>query len=116
MTKENNQPIEKYDSIFSLLVRVFWMLLGNLILLISTIFIIQGENWKFHTVDVVFWVAVAVLLLARYLDIKFYKGLTTTDQPASMVDWRKYAALLLIISTAVWVLAHVINYLMAKPV
>jgi len=116
MTKENNQPIAKYDSIFSLLVRVFWMLLGNTILLITAIFILQGENWKFQTADVIFWVTVAALLLARYLDIKFYSDSDSAGQPASMVNWRKYTAILLIISTAVWVLAHVINYLMVKPV
>jgi hypothetical protein len=115
MTKENNQPIAKYDSIFSLLVRVFWMLLGNAILAISAIFITQGKDWKFQTADVVFWVIVAALLLARYLDIKFYSDSDSTGQPASMVNWRKYAAILLIISTAVWVLAHVVNYLMVKP-
>lgn len=116
MTQQNNQPVEKYDSIFSLLVRVFWVLLGNAILLISAIFIIQDENWKFHASDVVFWVTVAALLLARYLDIKFYGDSTSEGRPASMSHWRKYAAVLLIISTAVWVLAHVINFLMAKPV
>jgi len=111
MSKETSQPIEKYDSIFGLLIRIFWMLLGNAILLISTIFIIQGESWKFHTADVVFWVIVAALLLARYLDIKFFGDSASTGAPASMVHWRKYAAILLICSIVVWILSHAANYL-----
>jgi hypothetical protein len=114
MSKGNSQPTEKYGSIFSLFVRFFWMLLGNAILLISTIFILQGENWAFHTADVIFWVTIAVLILARYLDIKFYAGLTAMGEPASMVNWQKYAILLLICSTVIWILAHIINYIVVN--
>ena len=110
MSKEKNQPVEKHGSIFSLFARVFWMLLGNTILVILTIFILQGENWTFHTVDAVFWITVAALILARYLDIKFCGGLTSTGEPASMVNWRKYAVVLLICSAVIWVIAHVISH------
>ena len=34
MTKQNDQTTEKYDSIFSLFVKIFWTLLGNVILLV----------------------------------------------------------------------------------
>ena len=56
MTKQNDQPAEKYDSIFSLIVRVFWMLFGNVIIFVSTVLIFQRKDWMFHTADVVFWV------------------------------------------------------------
>jgi hypothetical protein len=110
MTKQNNQPAEKYDSIFSLIVRVFWMLFGNVILLVSVILIFQRKDWMFHTADVVFWGTVVALVLARYLDIKFYNGLTATGEPSSMSHWRKYTIILLICSTAVWVFSHAVNY------
>jgi hypothetical protein len=71
----------------------------------------QRKNWAFHTADVVFWSAAAALVLARYLDIKFYSGSTATGQPASMAHWRKYAVVLLICLAAVWTLAHAAIYL-----
>ena len=111
MTKQNDQPAEKYDSIFSLMVRVFWMLFGNVILLVSAALIFQRKDWMFHTADIVFWGTVVALVLTRYLDIKLYNGLTAGGEPASMSHWRKYAAVLLIGSMVVWVLLHMISCL-----
>ena len=110
MTKQIDQSTEKYDSIFSLIVRVFWMLFGNVILLVSAALIFQRKDWKFHTADMIFWVTATALVLARYLDIKLYNGLTA-GEPASMSHWRKYAAVLLICSAVVWVLLHAIRCL-----
>ena len=114
MSKENSQPTEKYDSIFSLFVRVFWILLGNAILFLAAIFIFRHKGETFHTADIIFWGTAVTLIFVRYLDIKFYNGLTATGQPASMVHWRKYAILLLICSTLIWVLAHIINHIVVN--
>ncbi len=111
MSKGNSRPTEKYDSIFSLFVRVFWMLLGNAIFLLAAISISRHKGETFHTADIIFWGTAVALIFVRYLDIKFYNGLTTTGQPASMVHWRKYAILLLICSTVIWILAHIINHI-----
>jgi hypothetical protein len=110
MTKQNDQPTEKYDSIFSLIVRTFWMLFGNVILIASAVLIFQRKDWMFHTADVVFWGTVAALILARYLDIKLYNGLTAAGKPSTMSHWRKYTAVLLVCSIVVWGLLHVIYY------
>ena len=115
MTKQIDQPTEKYDSPFRLLLRLFWMLLGNVILIVSVILIFQGKDWQFHTADAFFWGTVAALVLTRYLDIKFYNGLTASGEPASIANWRKYAITLLISSAAIWILTHLANYLMVKP-
>jgi len=106
--KEKDQPIVKHDSILSLFVRVFWMLLGNTILVILTIFILRGERWTFHAVDAVFWITVSLQIFARYLDIRFYGGLTSTGESATMANWRKYVIIVLICSTILWVFAHAI--------
>ena len=111
MNKPNNQPAEKYDNPLSLLARLYWMLVGNMTLFILTVFIVMNKGKQFNAVDVVFGIIVASLLLTRYIDIKFLGGFTTTDKPASMADWRKYAIFLLIGSMVVWGLSHAINYL-----
>jgi uncharacterized protein YhhL (DUF1145 family) len=111
MNKPNNQPAEKYDSLLSLLARLFWMVFGNMTLFILTVFILLNQGKMFNAADVVFGVIVALLVLTRYIDIKLLGGFTVTDKPASMADWRKYTIFLLIGSTAVWVLSHAINYL-----
>jgi hypothetical protein len=111
MKKQNDQPAEKYDNPLSLLARLFWMMVGNAILFFTTIFIFTNQGKMFNAADVVFWTTVAALALTRYIDVKFLGGMTVTDKPASMANWRKYTMFLLICSTAVWVLSHAINYL-----
>jgi hypothetical protein len=111
MKKQNDQPAEKYDNPLSLLARLFWMLVGNAILFFTTIFTFINQGKMFNAADVVFWITVAALVLTRYIDVKFLGGMTVTDKPASMANWRKYTMFLLICSTAVWALSHAINYL-----
>lgn len=111
MSKQNDQPIEKYDSIFSLFVRVFWALIGNVILIFTAIVILRHKGEAFHTADIVFWGIVTALALARYLDIKLWDKSDATGRPASTTLWRKYAIVLLICSIAIWILVHIINHL-----
>jgi hypothetical protein len=111
MSKQNDQPIEKYDSIWSLFVRVFWALIGDVILFFTAIVILKHKGETFHTADIVFWGIVTAIALARYLDIKLWGEADASGKPASTTRWRKYAVILLICSTAVWIVSHTINYL-----
>ena len=110
MTKQNDQSVEKYDSIWGLFAKLFWTFLGNAILLFTAISIFLHKGEILHTADIVFWVTVAAIIIARYLDIKIWNGFTATGQPASMAHWRKYVVVLLIGSTATWIILHVTNY------
>ncbi len=116
MTKQNDQPVEKYDSILSLFAKFFWTLLGNAILFFTAVSIFLHKGEMLHTADIVFWVTVAALIIVRYLDIKFFNGLTATGLPASMTHWRKYTVVLLICSAVIWVLSHIINHFMITAV
>jgi hypothetical protein len=114
MSKQNDQPTDKCDSLLGLFARLLWMLFGNLILFISIIFIAQYRKGVFHAADVVFWITAGVLILARYLDIKLWGGVTGTGKPASMADWRRYVVTLLGCCTAAWLLFHLIAYFASK--
>ncbi len=114
MSSQNDQTTDKHGSGLSIIARLFWMFFGNAILFISIIFIVEHKGGMFHTADVVFWITVAILIFVRYLDIKFCVGLTATGNPASIAHWIKYAILLLIFSTAVWAIAHAVNYLVVN--
>jgi hypothetical protein len=93
--------------------RLWWMLLGNILLAFSIIFIFENRGSFFHAADGVFWITLASLVLIRYLDIRFLDGCTATGEHASITNWIRYVALLIACSTAVWVLAHVASYLLA---
>ncbi len=119
MSKQSEQTVNrtepatnKQDSILGLLARMFWMLIGNMVLVISMIIILQHKGGMFHAADLVFWITIAALILVRYLDIKFWGGMTAVGGPATIANWNRYAAALLIGSVGVWALSHLVNYLM----
>jgi hypothetical protein len=114
MSTPNDKPHDKQGGILGILARFFWMFLGNFILFISIICIFEHKNGLFHTMDAVFWITVAALVIVRYLDINLLDGLTATGLPASMAHWIKYVTSLLVCSTAVWVLSHIVSYMVVK--
>ncbi len=110
MSKQIQQPAEKYDSIFSLFVHVFWTLIGNVIAFFTLVVILRHKGEIFYAADIVFWCTIAILILARFIDIKIWGGTTDKGEYVTMAHWRKYTIVLLICSTALWILTHSINH------
>jgi hypothetical protein len=92
----------------AVVVRIFWLMGGNLVLFMLAIFIFEGRGslWT----DIAFWGVVGALVLLRYIDITRLKGLTSDSQPATLKHWRLYVIKLLAGSGALWGLAHGIRY------
>jgi len=95
----------------AILARPFWMFLGNFILMICAANILMGESGSTRTSDIIFWCAVAAMIIVRFLDIKFLDGQTAAGEPASIKHWRRYAIVLVVISAAIWAAAHTAVYL-----
>jgi len=110
MSNPDNQTTIKNSSAAGLLARLFWMLLGNAILGISGVSILQYQGRWFHTADAIFWITATVLIVVRYFDIKLWDGATCTGKPASMADWRRYAVILLGCAGAIWAALHLVVY------
>lgn len=92
------------------LVRLFWMGVGNLVLVLAAIGIGQNRaGFTFTGMDLLFWATVLCLLAVRYVDIRYLDGQTADSRPASMSDWRRYALTVLGISLALWLGAHLIS-------
>ena len=66
----------------------------------------RAEGGAFSVLDIIFAGLVGVLLLVRFVDITRLNGLTAEGEPASLAHWRRYAAMLLVASTLLWLLAH----------
>jgi len=89
------------------LLRVFWMLGGVAILLYSAIWIAtESGNAQLSAVDAVFGAGLFAAILARYLDIRYFNGTKGTGEPATMADWRRYAALMVVLGFTAWGIAH----------
>lgn len=100
----DEQP--EYRPATGCLLRVFWIMLGNLTLLFCGIYIAQHATGLVGVADAFYGAIVGSLLLARYVDIRHFQGRTAEGEPASMTHWRRYAVLLVAVSTGIWVAAH----------
>jgi hypothetical protein len=92
------------------LVRMLWMAVGNLILVLSAIFIAQDKTgFSLTTTDAVFWATALCLPVVRYVDIRYLDGKTSDSQPATMTHWFRYTAMVLGGSAALWLAAHSVS-------
>jgi len=92
------------------LVRLFWMGVGNFVLVLAAVGIFQNRaGFALTAMDVLLWGASLSLLVVRYVDIRYLAGETADNRPASMADWRRYAATVLGVSLVLWIGAHLIS-------
>jgi hypothetical protein len=88
------------------LVRMSWMLVGNVVLAACAAKIFFNNTGFFSPADVVFWPVVAAMIWLRRIDITRMKGQTASGEPATLADWKRYSVLLVIIALLVWAGAH----------
>jgi uncharacterized membrane protein len=118
MSKSKNKSIstsdnisdQRQDSLLGLFARIFWSLIGNMILLFlaSKIYRTQVLLCIF---DLLFWVVVPLIIAVRYVDIKYLKGVTYEGLPATLEDWRKYVKYYSFIAAGLWLLIHGLSFL-----
>jgi len=56
----------------------------------------------------IFWLIALALILARYVDIKFLKGETADNKPATLKHWRRYSVILLSAAGLLYLLAKIL--------
>jgi len=95
-------PEHEYASGTGFLLRVFWMGLGNLLLVYLAGGIARVPSWSLTWRDIAYWITVVALLTARYVDVARYEGLTINSAPATQMHVRRYAVALLVIASLIW--------------
>ena len=105
MATPQKEVLPNQDAASGCLVRLVWMLLGNLVLVISALSI-SHRAASFSGADVVFWVTVVAVIWLRYIDITRLHGQTATGTPATMAHWRRYSMLMAAGAFALWIIAH----------
>ncbi len=94
------------------LIRMFWMILGNLLLIFSAAAILRSRApLAVSYADVIYGLTVLGMIAARYVDVRYLGGRTSDgEQPATMGNWRRYSIVLAVVTLAVWVLLHVVAH------
>ncbi len=88
------------------LLRLYWMFLGNVALIFLLAMIYVRRVPFASRLDAIYLLAVASLLAARYVDIRFLNGETGDGKPATLTHWRRYALLVGSVGLGAWLLAH----------
>ena len=101
-------------SICAVFLRLFWLFIGIMALAICAMFIAKDHDRSVSGVDAVYGLLIPLLILSRYLDVRFYKGDTAYGLPATMADWRHYSLYLTGFSLLGWLAAHGIAFLLAS--
>ncbi len=96
---------EPSSGCLSIVVRLTWIF-GVSLLVFGTIFIAQGNAPGLA--DMIFWLIALALILARFVDIRYLKGETTDNKPATLKHWRRYSAILLIAAGLLYLLAKIV--------
>lgn len=96
---------QRNTSALAILARVYWMLLGNIIVVLSAVMIGRSpQGLSLH--DAAFWAGSASLLVVRYVDVTRLQGTTAEGEPATMAHWRRYAVTVAVVAGVAWVTAH----------
>jgi hypothetical protein len=99
------EPRAKSTSGLGLLFRLFWIVVGHVVLGFLAIFIFQSGVFSF--LDVAYWLVVAGMIAIRFFDITRLRGQTADGELATLSHWRRYTLLLLLVFGGAWVLVHV---------
>ena len=83
-----------------------WMFGGNTLLMALTILIARGTRWTLTIKDVLFWTVVGLVVLLRYVDMKWFSKRTVDGETARPRDFRRYVAGLVVFWLALWALGH----------
>ena len=84
--------------------RVYWMAFGNLILAAAAMLVLQTPGSPLTIVG--YWVAVALLAVARTLDVTRHHGATAEGEPATREHLRSYLTWLAVMSVGLFGLAY----------
>ena len=91
------------------LLRVYWMLLGNALVGLLA-YVIAGGDGTLGPADLLYWLGVAGLVAARYVDIAYLAGETAEGEPATMKHWQRYSLGVLGVAVTLWLAVHGVGY------
>jgi hypothetical protein len=92
-----------------LMVRLFWMLGGQLGLLACLALIVRDDRALHSAVSIGFWIVLGLMILARYFDVKRFGGAKTDGTTrATMQDVKKFAYGSVGLGGAFWLVAHLL--------
>jgi hypothetical protein len=88
------------------LCRMLWLVFGPAGLFFTAAGIWKTPPWTYSYLDGVFWGLALATVVARFVDVRVFHGMTTEDKSATMADFWRYSAKLVVFAAGIWVLAQ----------
>jgi hypothetical protein len=99
------------NSAFVILGRIYWVMIGPMLLVILTLTSLANSGGWFTPADFGFLAALGGLPFGRWLEFQGGDPRTSTGEPATRDQLRRYALATTLAGLAVWVVANLIgNY------
>lgn len=99
-------PTTSFSALFG---RLYWMMIGPMILTLLAVTIINiGSGW-FTLADFAFLALVGGLILGRWLEFRGGAPLTYTGEPASPAHLQRFVLWTIIVGLTAWVIANLIG-------
>jgi hypothetical protein len=100
------------DSALVLLGRTIWIMFGPMLLTANLFFILTMHGWR-TAADIAFLVTLVAMILGRCLEHLGGKPQTSTGEPSTPADLRRYILFTAVGGLALWLVANLIaNYLL----
>ena len=100
-------------SVFVLSSRLMWMMLGPMLLFVTTYAIVTSDSW-FTPWDAAFCGVLALMIGGRWVEQQSGSPMTATGEPATVGHFRRYVRVLLPLAMGIWVAANLLgNYILA---
>jgi hypothetical protein len=100
----------KQETGYGCFTRLCWMLFGNVALIASAVAVAKHKGSFLSYADLAFGLVVLFLVGIRYIDITRMNGLTASEKPASLTDWRRYVLFLGIFALVLWGILHAVTH------
>jgi hypothetical protein len=89
--------------------RLFWMIVGPLVLVLATYFIVNsGSGWT-TTADLLFFVTLGGMILGRWFEFRGGNPETSTGDLATVADLRRYILTVIVVGPTVWAIANILG-------
>lgn len=97
-----------------LLARITWFFLGPAMLLLLSVRIVEsGSGWA-TIYDAMFFVMLALIVFARWFELRSGQGQDESGQPTTLAAFRPYVSRVVPIGVAVWGVANILgNHLLS---
>jgi len=90
------------------LVRSYWIFIGTIFLWFCLVSIFLKHQTQLTLRDAAYFVAVAALIIARHIDIRFLNGLTYEGKPATMNHLHRYTKFVGAAGVSAWLLVRIL--------